>query len=129
MTVRCAITELPEGQCAGRCCQPTAEPGRAAPRPEPAPPARVNWRDVANARQNDRPGWYRARSRGQCAQCGQLYAAGVLVTHHEATGGWIAECCDPDAPSIDTIPGGEGPDGSNLWARLLAKAAEMGEAA
>lgn len=47
-----------------------------------------------------RPGWYTARRRGSCANCGEPYTAGTQVTYNPATDAWMAECCDPDAPVV-----------------------------
>jgi hypothetical protein len=82
---RCALTELPADMCSH--CQQTRRP-RA-----PAPPRTASTGPTVEA-----------RYRGQCRRCGGLYSRGALITRDDDTGGWIAECCEPQGDE-----GGEAP--------------------
>jgi hypothetical protein len=75
-----------------------------------------------------RPVWFPARRRGQCAGCAGSYGVGTLIQPYEPTGGWLAECCDPDVEELARVPVG-GVAGDLLWARLVARAEHLGRAA
>lgn len=68
-------------------CKPTVRP---RPRTLPSLPSLT------------RPGWYTARHRGACSGCGEPYTAGTQIFYQPETDTWIAECCDPAAPTVAT---------------------------
>ena len=120
MTGRCEFWDLPVESCTH--CAQAARPAqvRAVPieRPEGAPTepaaitptAKPTWSDLLAAYTPERPGWFAARYRGVCVGCGEFFTAGTLVRPDRETGGWVAECCDPDLREEFPEPSRRGKD-------------------